>query len=190
MLSIKESSATAAQCRASATNVCNISQRSSLQQLGQPSKLVNLRAPSRSIPPHIRDGHAICCLRTIAVRSQIRFVVRGAKDAYPAPRLSPNVRRAPIAACGSPFFLCSDGALVMFHTVHQLPRRLTFFRNAPFWERLCDSGMSEHRLQQEQEPKWPDWTWIALILAVLLAGFVLWQGDQSNVQAFLVRLEP
>ena len=55
---------------------------------------------------------------------------------------------------------------------------------------MCGSGMSKHRLQEEQEPKWPDWTWIALLVAVLLAGFVLWQGDQTNVHLLLGRFEP
>jgi hypothetical protein len=50
--------------------------------------------------------------------------------------------------------------------------------------------MNEHRVQEEQEPKWPDWTWNALLVAVLLAGFVLWQGDQINVHALLGRFEP
>jgi hypothetical protein len=50
--------------------------------------------------------------------------------------------------------------------------------------------MSKHRLQGEREPKWPDYTWIALLVAVLLAGLVLWQGDQTNVHALLGRLEP
>jgi hypothetical protein len=50
--------------------------------------------------------------------------------------------------------------------------------------------MSEHRLREEQELKWPDWTWIALLVAVLLTGFVLWESDQTNVHAVLVRFEP
>jgi len=50
--------------------------------------------------------------------------------------------------------------------------------------------MSEHRQQEDQDPRWPDWTWITLLVVVLLTGFWLWQGEQTNVRALLGAFEP
>ena len=76
------------------------------------------------------------------------------------------------------------------NSVSAIPRISQVLEECSLWERLCGSVMSKHRLQEEQEPKWPDYTWIALLVAVLLAGLVLWQGDQTNVHALLGRFEP
>jgi len=49
----------------------------------------------------------------------------------------------------------------------------------------------EHRPQEDQDPKWPDFIWIALlVVAGLLATFLLWQGEQTNIQALLGHFQP
>ena len=71
---------------------------------------------------------------------------------------------------------CPDAALVMFPTDHQYPGLLAFTR-ALRRERLCGCGMPEDGPSDDEDSKWPDWTWIALlVLAGLLTGFVALAG--------------
>ena len=51
--------------------------------------------------------------------------------------------------------------------------------------------MPEHQPQEDRDPQWPDFVWIALLVAAgLLAGFALWQSEQTNIRALLGFLEP
>ena len=71
---------------------------------------------------------------------------------------------------------CTDAALVMFPTDHQYPGLLAS-RGRSVGERLCGCGMPEDGPSDDEDSKWPDWTWIALlVLAGLLTGFVALAG--------------
>ncbi len=40
--------------------------------------------------------------------------------------------------------------------------------------------MAEHEPGDDEHPKWPGWTWVALLaLACVLTGFVLWQEQKQ-----------
>ena len=81
-------------------------------------------------------------------------------------------------------------SLVIFHTERQHPYPLACAR-ALLRERIVGGGMSEQQQHEDQHPRWPDFTWIALlVMAILLTGFMLWQGEQTNIGALLGAYEP